>query len=124
MAKRIRVTAGEVSAEAQLNDTTCADAVYAALPITAKANTWGHEIYFEIPVDCELTEPRDTVESGDLAFWPAGSCFCIFFGPTPMSQRDEIRPASVVEVFGRLIGDPKMFKKVATGAEVLVECTD
>ena len=60
--------------------------------------------------------PRETVDLGDLGYWLQGSCFCIFFGPTPMSRGDEIRPASEVEVFGKLDGDPKEFKKVSSGS--------
>ncbi len=83
--------------------------------------TWGDEIYFGIPVECGPENPRETVELGDLAYWLQGRCFCIFFGPTPMSRGNEIRPASEVEVFGRLDGDPKEFKKVASGAKVSIE---
>jgi hypothetical protein len=58
---------------------------------------------------------------GDLAFWPPGTAFCIFFGPTPASQGDEIRPASAVNVFGRVQGDPAVFKRVRSGTTVRVE---
>jgi hypothetical protein len=58
---------------------------------------------------------------GDLAYWPPGSAFCIFFGRTPASQGDEIRPASAVNVFGRVEGDPTIFKKVPSGTTIRVE---
>lgn len=119
--RRIRITAGGVSAEAALDDSATADAVWAALPLAASGQTWGDEIYFSIPVKAESEAPRETVDMGHLAYWPPGSAFCIFFGPTPMSRGKEIRPASPVDVFGRIDGDARVFKKVASGAKVTIE---
>jgi uncharacterized protein len=118
MARVIRITAGSVSAEATLDDGKTADAIWTALPIEAKAQTWGDEIYFDIGLDIGGEKPRETVALGDLGFWPPGSAFCIFFGRTPASRGDEIRPASAVNVFGRVVGDPTVFKKVRAGARV------
>ena len=119
---RIRITAGGVSSEAELNDTQTAQAIAAALPLTAKASIWGDEIYFSIPVSLGEENGRATVDMGDLGYWPPGSAFCIFFGPTPMSQSpDEIRPASPVNVFGKVTGDPKVFEKVRSGEQVSIE---
>ena len=118
---KIRITAGSVSQTAELNNSAAAKKIWEALPLEARGSTWGDEIYFDISVDCSPENPQDTVELGDLGYWLEGSCFCIFFGPTPMSAADEIRPASAVEVFGKLDGDPKEFKKVRSGEKVLVE---
>lgn len=120
MAKKIKITAGSVEMTATLNDSTCAQKIWDALPIKGRGSTWGDEIYFGIPVDCGPENPQTTVELGDLAYWLEGSCFCIFYGPTPMSSGNEIRPASAVEVFGKLDGDPKEFKNASAG-NVLVE---
>jgi hypothetical protein len=119
--RRIRITAGSVNAEAVLDESATARAVWDALPLSVAGQTWGDEIYFSIPVTAKPESPRETVERGDLAYWPPGTAFCIFFGPTPMSQGDEIRPASAVNVFGRLEGDPGIFKKVRSGTTVRVE---
>ena len=124
MSKTVEITAGSVTQKAQLNDSKCAQKIWEALPIRARASTWGDEIYFGIPVECEPESPKTIVELGDLGYWLEGSCFCIFFGPTPMSRGDEIRPASAVEVFGKLAGDPKEFKQVRSGESVLVEKTE
>ncbi len=97
---KIRITAGSVSQTAELNDSNCAKKIYESLPLEARANTWGDEIYFGIPVECTPENPKTTVEMGDLGYWLEGSCFCIFFGPTPVSRGNEIRPASAVEVSG------------------------
>jgi hypothetical protein len=119
-ARTIRITAGEVSAQAQLNDSRTAGAVWDALPIQAKAQTWGDEIYFAIGLTLAEESPRDIVEQGDLGYWPPGQAFCIFFGKTPASRGDEIRPASPVNVLGRIVGDAKTFKKVRAGAPVTI----
>ena len=58
---------------------------------------------------------------GDLGYWPPGRAFCIFFGPTPASRGTECRPASPVNVFGRVEGDPKVFKAVRAGERVRLE---
>ena len=109
--------------EATLSDESpvTAKSIYDALPITGRANLWGDEIYFSIPVETEPENNKTVVELGDLGYWPPGNAFCIFFGPTPMSRGDEIRPASAVNVFGRITGDPKVFKKVRNGETVTIE---
>ena len=121
MAKRIQITAGDVSVAAELNDTKVADVIWEALPLEAAAQTWGDEIYFSIPVSAENEKPQEVVALGDLGYWPPGSAFCIFFGPTPMSSGDEIRPASPVTVLGKIDGDPTVFKSVASGTAVKIE---
>jgi hypothetical protein len=117
----IRITAGAVTLDAELNDSKSAAAIAAALPIEAKAETWGDEIYFDIGLALAEESPREVVELGDLGYWPPGQAFCIFFGPTPMSRGDEIRPASAVNVVGRVVGDARAFKRVRAGSRVRME---
>jgi hypothetical protein len=121
MPRKVRITAGAVQMDAQLNDTETAKAVWDALPITAPAGTWGDEIYFGIPVEAELEAGQEVVEMGDLGYWPPGNAFCIFFGRTPASRGDEIRPASAVTVIGKIEGDPTAFKQVKPGTAVAIE---
>jgi hypothetical protein len=122
MARTITIRAGQVVARAELSDSATARAIWEALPITAEATTWGDEIYFGIPVWLEAEQAQATVEVGDLGYWPPGAAFCIFFGPTPASRTpDEIRPASPVSVFGKLQGDPTVFKRVRSGEAVAIE---
>jgi hypothetical protein len=121
MGKKIHITAGEIEATAELNGTKTAQAIWAALPITGRVSLWGDEIYFSIPVDLKLEAGREVVSVGDLGYWPDGNAFCIFFGPTPVSQGDEIRPASAVAVFGKIIGDAVVFKRVAPRTKIVVK---
>lgn len=119
--RTIRITAGSASAEAALDESRTATAIWEALPIVAKAETWGDEMYFDIGRALSAESPKAVVELGDLGYWPPGRAFCIFFGPTPMSTGNEIRPASPVNVFGRIGGDPAVFKKVRSGTTVRIE---
>ena len=119
--KRIRISAEPVVMEAELNQSETAQRIWNALPIEAPGNIWGDEIYFSIPVEAETDDAQEVVELGELAYWPPGTAFCIFFGPTPMSRGAEIRPASPVNVVGKLIGDPKMFKQVSDGTVVTID---
>jgi hypothetical protein len=117
---RIEIRAGDITAQAELNETQTAQAIWEALPFEGRANRWGEEIYFSIPVTLEMERGQEVVEAGDLGYWAPGRAFCIFFGPTPASRGEEIRPASPVTVFGHLIGEATVFQEVKEGTPVLV----
>ena len=117
--KRITISVGEISLLAELNDSSTARQVWAALPIEGRANTWGDEIYFDIPVVADQEpDARAGVQVGELGYWPAGHAFCIFFGPTPASIDDNPRAASPVNVLGRVLGDATQFRAVRRGEAV------
>ncbi len=119
---KIKITVGNVVVDAELNDTPTAAGVAEVLPLEATFNTWGEEIYFSIPVDAPLDESaQDVVEIGDLGYWPTGKAFCIFFGLTPMSEPGKIRPASAVNIIGKITGDPLRFTEVMGEATIMVE---
>ena len=120
MGKKIHIRAGAIEAEAELNDTGTAQAIWETLPIKSHVNLWGDEIYFSIPLSLELEAGQELVNMGELGYWPDGNAFCIFFGPTPVSRGDEIRPASPVTVFGKVIGDATVFKKVTARTEITI----
>ncbi len=121
MAKRLKISAGPVAATAELNDSRTAEAIWQALPIEARASTWGDEIYFSIPVTAREENAKAVVDLGDVAYWPPGKAFCIFFGPTPASHGDEIRPASPVNLVGKVQGDARAFRRVSSGARIVLE---
>lgn len=122
MTNNIVIKVGGSSFEGELNDSVTSRAIYEALPIRANGQRWGGEIYFSINVSFELEEgSRDVVEEGELAYWPPGQAFCIFFGATPASSGDEIRAASAVNVIGKLKGDLSGLWGIADGAEVAIE---
>ena len=121
MPRKITFRFENIKADAELNDSETARKIWESLPVESKVNTWGDEIYFPIPVKIGLENAKAVVSEGDLGYWPSGTAFCIFFGPTPMSRGDEIRPASPVNVFGRMEGDAKVFKKITPGAKIIVD---
>jgi uncharacterized protein len=122
MGKHIRIHAGNLSVIAELNDSSTAGAMQAVLPVEAAASTWGDEIYFPIPVEHQLEETAvEVVAVGDLGYWPTGRAFCIFFGPTPASRGEEIRPASAVNLVGKVCGDAGVFRAIQEGALVRLE---
>ena len=122
MSKAIKITAGQIQVEAELNESPTAKSIAEALPIKAKGSRWGGEIYFSIPVRVELeADSRDILEAGELGYWPTGNAFCIFFGPTPASAADEIRAASAVNIIGKVKGDLSQLPNVPDGADVLIE---
>jgi hypothetical protein len=118
---KINISVGNVSLEAQMLDTPTASRILETLPLESSANVWGDEIYFDIPLSLEQEpDARADVEVGDLAYWPAGPAFCIFFGPTPVSTGDQPRAYSPVNVFGRVLGDTGKFKTISAGAVIKV----
>ena len=122
MPQKIEIMAGSVRVEAELNDGPSAKSIADALPIKARAQRWGGEIYFRIPVRAELEEDsRDVLEAGELGYWPPGKAFCIFFGPTPASLGDEIRAASQVNIVGKIKGDWSSLWEVAEGTRITIQ---
>jgi hypothetical protein len=120
----ITITAGEVTVTAELNDSPTAQQIWEALPIEGSANVWGDEIYFEIPVQASAApDARADVAVGELAYWPVGRAFCVFFGPTPASDDERPRAYSPVNVVGQVTGGAEAatrFRAVPGGAAVRI----
>jgi hypothetical protein len=117
--KGILISAAGVSVAAELNDGPTAQMIWEALPLEGRANVWGDEIYFEIPVTAgPEPDARAEVEVGELGYWPMGNAFCIFFGPTPVSVDERPRAYSPVNILGRVLGDAVRFRAVRAGAPV------
>ena len=119
---QIRITSGEVSLKANLNDSKTSQLIAEALPITGRVQTWGDEIYFPIPVSASNDETAaEVVEKGAVAYWPPGNALCLFWGPTPASRGNEIRPASAVNVCGKIEGDPSALANAPSGSEIRID---
>ena len=106
--------------EATLNDSDTASALSGVLPIEASVNLWGDEIYFGVDLFMDNEKSQETVEIGDLAYWPPGNAFCIFCGETPASLDGQIKPASAVTVIGRIESDPSLLKRVTSGENITI----
>lgn len=122
MLKKMKIIfkSSKVTIKGELNNSQTAQKIYEKLPLEAKANTWGEEIYFEIPVSLKPENATQDVEVGDIAYWPQGACLCIFFGRTPVSIDNKPRPASEVNIVGKVIGDASILKNIKSGDKITV----
>ena len=121
MGERVSIEVSSVNLVAELNDSLTARAVSAALPLQAAVHRWGDEVYFETPIHIDQArDARELMAVGELAFWPAGDAFCIFFGPTPVSLAGEPRAYSPVNPFGNIIGDAGALRTALEGDRVCV----
>ena len=120
--RKIEIAAQGVTATAVLYDNATAEAIWQALPFDGRVNRWGDEIYFGIPVRLDpAPDARTEMEVGELAYWPPGNAFCIFWGPTTASEGDAPRAASPVNPLGRLEGDPTIWGAVSDGAAIRIK---
>ena len=113
---RIRIAWPKGSLSATLDDTPTARALVAALPLTARAQTWGEEVYFEIPVEATLERgAKQIVPAGTVCFWVEGSSLALPWGRTPISEGREPKLVSPCNVLGRIDGEPRDFASVKSG---------
>jgi len=119
---KIRLTIDGVVLSAVLRDTPTANAILEALPLKSSTQTWGDEVYFEVPVSVPLEDnAKDVVEAGEIAFWTQGNCIAIGYGPTPISQGEEIRLAAPTNIWADAIEDVKQLKGVRAGASIIID---
>ena len=118
---RVRFDFGTLVLDAEMLDTPTARLVAAALPTSAAAQTWGQEVYFEVPVEAAReADARAVVVPGEIAYWPEGRCIAIGFGRIPISQGDETRLASPCNIFAKALSDVKALAAVKPGTRITV----
>lgn len=117
MSRQLEIAINEHKILVSLRDTATAEAVYKALPFESNAQTWGDEVYFSTPVSNQILEhdAKNIVQLGELAFWVEGHCIAIGFGPTPISQRNEIRLATRTNIWADTDYDLIALKNVLPG---------
>jgi len=116
---KIKIRIDGLEIEAKLHKTDLARKIWDIMPIEQSITRWGDEIYFQIPLEYDIKKQTIDVEIGDLCYWPHGQCFCIFYGPTPLSNSEKPVPADSVEVFGRITQDVTVLKD-SNGETVIV----
>lgn len=120
--RKLRMSIGKVTIDAELLETPTADAIYAAAPFESRVTTWGEEVYFTAPVRPEREpDARDVVQPGELAFRVEGEAVVIGFGPTPNSEGDEIRLAMPANVWAHTDADVRQLGRVEAGELIRVE---
>jgi hypothetical protein len=113
---RIRIAWPKGAVSATLEDTPTARALVEALPANAKAQTWGEEVYFELPVKAKLeASAKQVVPPGSVCFWVEGSSLALPWGRTPVSQGDESRLVTRCNLLGAIDGDPRRLASVRGG---------
>ena len=118
---RIKISWPKGAASATLEDTPTAHALVAALPVKAKAQTWGEEVYFELPMKATLeVGAKQVVPPGTVCFWTEGSSLALPWGRTPVSEGDESRLVTRCNVLGRIDGDPRLLASVSSGDAITV----
>jgi len=120
----IKISAGEVEVTAMLNQSSTSDLIWDSLPIEEPASIWGDEIYFRTSIEVDEDDAQEVVDIGDIGYWPPGSAICLFFGLTPASNGNEIRPASAVNLVGKIQGDSTKLKKVNSGDTIIIKKVD
>ena len=107
----------------ELDDTnspkTCASFLK-SLPFSVNAHIWGEEIYTdESPITQPEENAKDLVSLNDITYWPAGKAICLFFGPTPIGKKGEIKPYSPVNIIGKIINvDKSVIKNFKEGTKI------
>ena len=120
--KKIKIISGSVEILAEVFNTPTADIIFNCLPIESSANTWGDEIYFDAPVQAEREpEAKDIIEPGEIAFWVEGSCIAIGYGPTPISQGNEIRLAAKTNIWATTKDNVRKLSSINAGDTIRVE---
>ncbi len=123
--KQVRIATEAVELLAELGDTPTTRALLKALPCESTARTWGDEVYFEVGVDAALEpDARQVVDPGTVCFWVEGRSLAIPFGPTPISQGDECRLVTRVNIVGRVLGDVTALRGVRDGDRIAVEVAE
>lgn len=107
----------------ELDDTMCPNTVKSFLqnlPFTLGVNLWGEEIYTnESPINVDEENAKAQVELYDVAYWPTGKAICLFYGPTPIGNKNEIKPYSPVNVIGKILKpDKKILSELKNGTNV------
>ncbi|HSR63697.1 MAG TPA: cyclophilin-like fold protein [Gammaproteobacteria bacterium] len=123
--EKITIHINGVSLDIELFDTPTAREILKNVPFSSKAQLWGKEVYFSTPVDVEIEEgARDVVEEGELAFWVEGQCIAIGFGPTPVSEGEEIRLVTKTNIWGRALDDVAKLSTIKPGDAVRVTAAE
>lgn len=121
MPKILNINIDQINLSATLNDSSTAQLIWDSLPIDGTLNVWGKEIYFSTPIQTQTdSDATDIVNQGSVAYWPPGNALCLFWGPTPVSNGDECRAASPVNIVGSINEDLEILNSVHSGTKIII----
>ena len=97
----IKIKVSDITLNCRLRKNKTANEIIKLLPLKSSVNTWGDEIYFEIPkINVNIEDnANDIINLGEIAFWIEGNSIAIGFGKTPISKLNEIRLAARVNIW-------------------------
>ena len=122
MGRKIRISCGRFTFEAELKNTPTSNKIINEFPLEGNVNIWGEEIFFPVSVAArQEASATEEVDLGTIAYWPPGKAFCIFFGPTPVSDSQKPRAYSPVNIIGKIHGDLEDLKTIAHGEKITVD---
>ena len=121
MNRKNNVKLDDIEIKVKIDDSITADKLWDSLPLESVGTLWGEEVFFRTDISASLdNNSKLVVELGDVGYWPPNKAMCIFYGKTPASTDHEIRPASAVNVFGKVVDDIEKLKKVKEDCDILV----
>lgn len=125
MDRRMRIELeGGIVLEVALEAGTAAGELLAALPLELSLSRWGDEYYGSLPVKLAAGGTRrDVYAVGEVALWPPGNAFCIFFGPTPASHGEEPRMASPGIPLGRIVSGAEALRPLGDGVRATLRAS-
>jgi len=103
---------GQAIAELDERNPGIAEQLLQKLPLIGKANLWGEEVYFEIPLNLDNENTSLCASTGDISYWSPGPALCIFFGQT--------QPYSAVNHLGKVTDGLYLFKKIKEGDRIVL----
>jgi hypothetical protein len=83
---------------------------------------WGGEFYGDCGLEFGADETaREEMEVGELAYWPPGTAFCIFFGPTPASSGEKPVAASAAIPIGKITGNVEKLQELGNSIRAIID---
>ena len=122
----IKFTDSDKTAYIELDDSQSpktVKAIFDNLPMEAKINRWGDELYTDkTPIVAEEENAQSVVKPLDVAYWPEGNALCLFYGSTPISKSpDEILPYSPVNIVGKIITKDDILEEFKDHSTVVIK---
>ena len=122
----IKFTESDKTAYIELDDSQSpktVKAIFDNLPMEAKINRWGDELYTDkTPIVAEDENAQSVVKPLDVAYWPEGNALCLFYGSTPISKSpDEILPYSPVNIVGKIITKDDILEEFKDHSTVVIK---
>jgi len=120
----IKIIVSDITLNCRLRKNKTANEIIKLLPLISTVNTWGDEIYFEIPkINVNIEDnANDIINLGEIAFWIEENSIAIGFGKTPISKLNEIKLAARVNIWAdaEYPEQLKLLSKISNGHDIRI----